>query len=80
MLNPGLVGGRESLVYPRLDRLPGSPDCLFCSRGAYPVKSMLITAICGAPGLLTEQGYSFTPILPLNYFLVKLYTGAYGLF
>jgi len=25
VLNPGLVGGRESLVYPRLDRLPGSP-------------------------------------------------------
>jgi len=55
------------------------PNCPFYSRGAYPVKSMLITAICGAPGLLTELGYSFSPILPLNCFLVKLYTGAYGL-
>jgi len=50
------------------------------SRGAYPVKSMLITAICGAPSLLTELGYSFSPILPLNCFLVKLYIGAYGLY
>ena len=77
---PGF-GWRARVAYVPAPGPPArEPNCPFFSRSAYPVKSMLITAICGAPSLLTELGYSFSPILPLNCFLVKLYIGAYGLY